>query len=85
MASGTPVIAFNTGALPELIEKSGGIVVPYGGDHWQIDKPDIPSLAEGAISLLNNLEGYRKSARERAESRFDLENMVDQYVEFLLE
>jgi len=85
MASGTPVIAFDTGALPELLETSGGIVVPYGGDPWQIDKPDIPSLAEGALTILNKLEEYRKSARERAESAFDLERMVDQYVELLLE
>jgi glycosyltransferase involved in cell wall biosynthesis len=85
MASGTPVIAFDTGALPELLEKSGGIVVPYEGDPWQIETPDIPSLAEGALSILNNLEEYRKSARERAESAFDLESMVDQYVEFMLE
>lgn len=84
LASGTPVIAYDTGALPELLEEKGGIIVPYGGDPWQIDQPDIPSLSEGTRSLINNLDAYRKSARERAESAFDLENMVDHYLDILL-
>jgi glycosyltransferase involved in cell wall biosynthesis len=84
LASGTPVIAFDTGALPELLADKGGIVVPYGGNPWNIDQPYITSLAENARVLLDNLNGYRKSARRHAESAFDLEFMVDQYVELLL-
>jgi len=84
MASGTPVIAFDTGALAELLNDKGGVVVPYGGNPWKIEPPDIISLAEGAKKLLNSLDDYRKSARRHAESAFDLDIMVDRYVEVLL-
>lgn len=85
IATGTPVIAFDTGALLEILEDKGGKVVPYGGNPWQMDKPDITSLADGALSIINNLDDFRKSARERAESAFNLDDMVDRYVELLLE
>jgi glycosyltransferase involved in cell wall biosynthesis len=84
LASGTPVVAFDTGALPELLDGKGGIVVPYGGDPWKVDSPDIKTLAEEANYILDNLDDYRKSARRHAETAFDLEVMVDQYVELLL-
>lgn len=84
LASGTPVVAFETGALPELLDNQGGVVVPYGGDPWKIDPPDITSLAENAYYILNNLNDYRISARKRAESAFALDFMIDQYVELLL-
>ncbi len=84
LASGTPVVAFDTGALPELLNHKGGLVVPYGGNPWKIDPPDITSLSENTYNIINNLDEYRKSARARAESAFDLEFMIDQYVELLL-
>jgi glycosyltransferase involved in cell wall biosynthesis len=84
LASGTPVIAFDTGALEEILGDMGGIAVPFGGDHWRLEKPDIPSLADGACKIIANLDTYRKSARRRAESVFNLELMVDQYLHLLL-
>jgi glycosyltransferase involved in cell wall biosynthesis len=84
LASGTPVIAFDTGALSELLEDQGGIVVPYGGDPWKVDKPDIGDLAEQTKYLLDNIDRYRVSARKRAESAFGLDTMVDKYVDILL-
>ncbi|MGE5223351.1 MAG: glycosyltransferase family 4 protein, partial [Omnitrophica WOR_2 bacterium] len=32
LACGLPVVAFDTGALPELVRDRAGMVVPYGGD-----------------------------------------------------
>ena len=84
LASGTPVIGFDTGALSELLDDNGGVVVPYGGSPWKVDPPDIPLLAENANIILNNLDFYRESARRRAKSAFDLEKMVDLYVQLLL-
>jgi glycosyltransferase involved in cell wall biosynthesis len=84
LASGTPVIAFDTGALKEIVGDSGGSVVPYGGNSWRLEKPDIPALAESTWKILENLDAYQKSARQRAESVFGLELMVDQYLDLLL-
>ena len=84
MACGTPVLSFDTGALSELLADKGGIVVPYGGNSWELDPPDIQSLTEGALEVLNNIERYRVSAREQAKNNFDIEIMVDRYANILL-
>jgi len=84
LACGTPVLASDTGALAELVA-TGGIVTPYGGDPWQVDLPDDAALAEAAVEILLDQERYRAAARARAESAFDLDTMVDAYLEVLLD
>ena len=84
LASGTPVIAFDTGALAELLADRGGVLVPYGGDPWKIDRPDISALAVRAQEMIEDLNTFRDSARKRAEQAFDLELMVDRYLDLLL-
>ena len=48
LACGLPVVSFDTGALPELVQGAAGIIVPYGGDPWKLDAPDIGALARAA-------------------------------------
>ena len=84
LACGLPVAAFSTGALPELVTGDSGCLVPYGGDPWKLDKPDIPALAECAINVINNQTHFRTIARQRAEAAFGLDKMVAQYLEVLL-
>jgi glycosyltransferase involved in cell wall biosynthesis len=83
LACGLPVAAFATGALPELVQGESGRVVAYGGDPWKLDPPDIPSLSQAALKMLENLDHHRFAARERAEAAFDLEKMADLYYEAL--
>ena len=84
LACGTPVISFDTGALSELVGNEGGLTVPYGGDPWNLEPPDIPALAEGALKILADFDHHQAAARHRAETNFDIEVMVDRYVEVLL-
>ncbi len=84
LACGLPVAAFDTGAIPELVTQSSGCVVPYGGDPWRLEPPDVASLSAGALDVLQRQELYRANARRRAEEAFGLERMVDQYLEILL-
>ena len=84
LACGIRVAAFDTGALAELIGHDGGVTVPYGGDPWQLHAPDIQSLTGGVIQILDNLDSYQESARKRAESAFNLDHMIDKYLELLL-
>jgi glycosyltransferase involved in cell wall biosynthesis len=85
MACGLPVVAFDTGALPELVDNACGRLVPYGGDPWQLEKPDVASLAGAAVEVLSDLPRFRQAARERAESAFGLDAMVESYLDVLLE
>lgn len=84
LACGLPVIAFDTGALPELVTGDSGRIVPYGSDPWRLEPPHVPGLVEAAQEVLLNQERFRSAARLRAEQAFDLEDMIDQYLDLLL-
>ena len=84
LACGLPVLAFDTGSLPELVTGDAGRVVPYGGDPWRLQTPDVPKLAEAAVEILTNQAQFRSAARARAIAAFDLDQMVDQYLNALI-
>ena len=84
LACGLPVLAFKTGALPELVDENAGFLVEYGGDPWELDEPDIAGLAEAALQVKEQQKRLRQGARARAEATFDLNVMADQYLDVLL-
>lgn len=67
MACGTPVVAFNKGSMPELIEdgKNGFIVEDVG---------------EAVLALGKIPEIDRQCCRDTVEKRFSVERMVDDYI-----
>lgn len=83
LACGLPVVAFDTGALPELVTGDSGRVVPYGGDPWKLEPPDLEALARAAGEIIARQEHFRAAARQRAEEAFGLEPMVDAYLQVL--
>jgi len=84
LACGLPVLSFDTGALNELVIGDSGRVVPYGGNPWIIDPPDVDSLANAAVEILQNQPRFRESARRQAEKNLGLDMMVDKYIEVLI-
>lgn len=84
LACGLPVVAFATGALPELLEGDAGLVVPWGSNFWKLEPADIPMLAQAARRILSEQEHFRQAARARAEAAFGLDQMVDRYLDVLL-
>jgi glycosyltransferase involved in cell wall biosynthesis len=84
LACGLPVLAFDTGALPEMVLGDSGQIVPYGGDPWKLAPPNVPALAQAALSILADQPHFRAGARWRAETAFGLDQMVEQYLEVLL-
>jgi glycosyltransferase involved in cell wall biosynthesis len=85
LACGLPVAAFDTGALNELVIGDAGRLVPYGGDPWKLEQPNIFALAESAAEILRDPPRFRKAARAHAESALGLEKMVDGYLKVLLD
>jgi glycosyltransferase involved in cell wall biosynthesis len=81
LACGLPVLAFDTGALPEMVPPAAGRIVPYGGDPWRLDPPDIASLAQGALEVLQTGADMRQAARLHAEMAFGLDAMVEAYLD----
>ncbi len=85
LGCGLPVVAFDTGALKELVVGDSGRLVPYGGDPWKLDPPDIPSLADAAAEILRERPRFAAPARARAEAALGLDRMMDGYLKALLE
>jgi glycosyltransferase involved in cell wall biosynthesis len=83
MACGLPVVAFDTGALAELLNNDAGILSDYGADPWKLETPDIPGLAHAAMEVLDNQDRFRAGARARAEEAFGLDQMVAAYLDVL--
>lgn len=83
LACGLPVLAFETGALSEMVQPAAGRVVPYGGNPWHLDPPDITALAHGALEVLQAGAAMRQAARRRAEAAFSLDTMVEAYLDIL--
>jgi len=76
--------SFDTGALPELLSDEGGRIVSYGGDPWTLEPPDMRSLVAAADEVLLNLGKHRIAARARAVANFDVDVMVERYLDFLI-
>lgn len=67
MACGTPVIAFNRGSMPELIQD--------GQNGWLVN-----GVAEAAKAVEKTRRIDRARCRRIAESRFSAERMIDDYL-----
>lgn len=84
LACGLPVVAFATGAMPELVVNGSGLLADYGADEWKLEKPDIPALADSAREILLDQMRFRINAREHAITHFDIEQVTEKYLEVLL-
>ena len=85
LACGLPVVAFDTGAVKELVPGEAGRVVPYGSNSWNIETPDIHALAQAAHDILKDQPRFSHAARAHALSALGLDQMVDSYLIALLE
>jgi len=84
MACGLPVVGFATGSLPELVVGDSGRVVPYGSNYWNLEPPDIVGLAEAVKEVVAGGAVFHQAARQRAEMAFNIDQMVEQYIQVLL-
>ena len=85
LACGLPVISFDTGALPELVPGDAGRIVPFGGDPWKLDFPDVDALARAAREVLASQAYFRLGARRAAEENYGLDKMVDAYLQVMFQ
>jgi glycosyltransferase involved in cell wall biosynthesis len=85
LACGSPVVAFDTGALPELVDDTCGKIVPYGSNPWDLEYPDVKSLKEAIIKLFLDYDTYALKAYQKASEEYSLELMFKNYKAVLLE
>ncbi len=80
LASGAPVVAFDTGSLKELVTEEAGEIVNYGSDPWKIGYPDVRALSDSILKVAAEYESYSTAARKLAEERYSLEDMTEAYL-----
>jgi glycosyltransferase involved in cell wall biosynthesis len=83
MASGTPVVAFDTGSLKELVPPEAGIIVSYGSDPWQLEFPDVVELVKAINQVREDYSHFSAYARRVAEERYSIEEMTRKYLEVI--
>jgi glycosyltransferase involved in cell wall biosynthesis len=83
LACGAPVLAFDTGALSELVDTSCGKVVPYGSNPWDLEYPDVHSLMKSIIDVFEEYNIYSKGASKKAIENYTLDTMFKRYNETL--
>lgn len=74
LACGTPVIALDSGALPEVVSQRAGIIVPKSDD----ENAMIDGLA-GAMSEIDKLDP--RECRKLFEENFTIDKMADGHLE----
>jgi len=84
LACGLPVIAFDTGALGELVKGEAGRIVPYGRNHWELEPPILEPLVQAAKQVLEENPRFRQAARRLAMDSFGVDQMVNSYLGALL-
>lgn len=81
MSCAAPIVGFDTGALSELVPEDCGCIVEYSGNPWALDTPDFYPIYEAVLLVLSRLEEMSKNARAHAVNNFQIDNVVQKYLE----
>lgn len=85
LACGLPVVAYDTGAMRELVPNSVGRLAPYGSNVWRLEKPDWSALLQAAMEVLSSKVEFNAASRQHAENYFDIRAIAQSYLKILLE
>lgn len=82
LACGLPVCGVADGAMPELVKQNeqGLLMRSPGTGFWITRQYDTIEFAQNIAKIIQNKKHYRKKCREIAETRYSLNEMIQQYV-----
>lgn len=83
LSASAPVVAFDTGAIRELIDDTCGKVVSYGSNPWNLQYPDVYSLIKAINSVFESYNKYSIGALKQFELKFEFNNMYSKYTNLL--
>jgi glycosyltransferase involved in cell wall biosynthesis len=77
MAAGIPVVASATGGTPEIVDESYGRLFKY--QHWE----QLHDYLEWFLSNPQKMKEMGSKARETAQNRFTVTNMINEYEQII--
>lgn len=79
LACGAPIVSFDTGALPELVDESCGKIVPYGSNPWELEYPNVKDLEKAVVDIFSKYNQFSECAYQKAKQNYTLQFMFDRY------
>ena len=76
MACGLPILFSNSGGVPELVGKKAGVPLDVKQDWNKIHFPSPENISLGMIEIIKKHNEMSKSARLRAEEKFDIKHWI---------
>ncbi len=83
MASGLPIVGYDTGSLHELAPGITSELVKYNGDPWNLDLQCPKGIVKGLKLMINRLDKASNKARIHAETYFSEKVMTSKYADIL--
>ena len=83
LASGIPVVGFNSGSLSELVGKAGIILNYIGGNPDRAEGADCKKLNLAIHAIYNNYEKFSNLARKRALEKFNIDYQFKKYLDVI--
>ncbi len=80
LSSGLPVIALNSGGLPEMVDDKSGILISVPEDFERLHYPSAEEVASAIIKVKDNLTEFSLNARTQA-MKFDKEVWLKKHEE----
>lgn len=80
MSAGAPVVAYDTGSIPELLGADSQTLVKYGADSWQGGTPDFDTMIRVIINSFFNYSSLSMISLQIYRDKFSMELMVNNYV-----
>ncbi len=79
LACGVPVVASDSGALPELVYPDRGVLISVPQDWEHEHVPESEKVGEAVLKIIPKWHAYHQAARKGAEDRFKLPQWINSH------
>lgn len=83
LASGIPVVGFNSGSMEELVPEECGRLVSLNGLGLKVSVQDLERLVGNMDEIFNNWEIFSNNARIFSERNYDINHMYNKYLKII--
>ena len=79
LSCGLPVLYSDTGGIPELVGQEAGVALPCNESWKKLQEPDVKSICDGMLAIVDQHDKMSVSARNRAVEKFDIKHWINRH------